>query len=240
MRKVLLIEDDGELAEEIVAGLADHGFEVEWAPDGPEGLEMTRSLKPDALIVDRQLPGLDGLEVIERLRRDHVAAPVLVLSALHAVEDRVRGLRAGGDDYLGKPFALIELVARLDALLRRPFDARETVLRVGALELDLIERTARRRNRRIKLLPREYSLLEYMMRRADQLLTRAMLLKDVWNYKFVPETNLVDVHMSHLRHKVDGPDEVPMICNIRGAGFLLRETARDVDARPMRTLATSS
>jgi two-component system OmpR family response regulator len=237
MKKVLLIEDDGELAEEITAALAEHGFEAEWAPAGPKGLEMTHSLKPDALIVDRQLPGLDGLEIIARLRRDHVAAPILVLSALHAVEDRVHGLRAGGDDYLGKPFALIELIARLDALLRRPFDGRETVLRVGALELDLIARTARRRKRDIKLRPREFRLLEYMMRRSDQLLTREILLKDVWNYKFVPETNLVDVHMSHLRHKVDGPDEMPMIHNIRGAGFILRETVRDMDASPMRALA---
>jgi two-component system OmpR family response regulator len=240
MRKVLLIEDDGELAEEIMAGLADHGFEIEWAPNGPEGLEMARSLKPDALVVDRRLPGLDGLEVIERLRGDHVAAPVLVLSGLDAVEDRVRGLRAGGDDYLGKPFALIELVARLDALLRRPSDRRETILRVGALELDLIARTARRRDRQIKLLPREFRLLEYMMRQSDQLLTRAMLLKEVWNYKFVPETNLVDVHMSHLRHKVDGPDDVPMIHNIRGAGFILRETVRNPQASPTRALAIGS
>jgi two-component system OmpR family response regulator len=167
-----------------------------------------------------------------------LAAPILVLSALHAVEDRVHGLHAGGDDYLGKPFALIELVARLDALLRRPFDVRETVLRVGALELDLIERTARRSKRQIKLLPREFRLLEYMMRRSEQLLTRAMLLKDVWNYKFVPETNLVDVHMSRLRHKVDGPDEILMIYNIRGAGFILRETVRNVDASPMQAVAT--
>jgi two-component system OmpR family response regulator len=201
---------------------------------------MARALKPDALIVDRQLPGFDGLGVIERLREDQIQVPVLVLSGLDAVEDRVHGLRAGGDDYLTKPFALIELVARLDALLRRPCDMRETILRVGALELDLIERSAKRRNRQIKLLPREFRLLEYMMRRSDQLLTRAMLLKDVWNYKFVPDTNLVDVHMSHLRHKVDGPDEVPMIYNIRGAGFILRETANHTDASPMRALATYS
>jgi two-component system, OmpR family, response regulator len=240
MRKVLLIEDDGELAEEIAAGLADQGFEVEWAADGPEGLEMAHGLKPDALIVDRQLPGLDGLGVIERLRKDQIQAPVLVLSGLDAVEDRVRGLRAGGDDYLTKPFALIELAARLDALLRRPGDLSETTLRVGALELDLIERTAKRGNHHIKLLPREFRLLEYMMRRSDQLLTRTMLLTEVWNYKFVPETNLVDVHMSRLRHKVDGPDEVPMIYNIRGAGFILRETSGHTDASPVRAIATCS
>jgi two-component system OmpR family response regulator len=233
MRKVLLIDDDGELAEEIVAGLADQDFEVEWAPNGADGLKMAIALKPNALIVDRRLPGMDGLEIIERLRKEQIHAPILVLSGLDAVEDRVRGLRAGGDDYLIKPFALIELVARLDALLRRPNDTRETILRVGALELDLIERTAERGDRQIKLLPREFRLLEYMMRRSDQLLTRAMLLKELWNYKFVPNTNLVDVHMGHLRHKVDGPDEVPMIYNVRGAGFVLREATGSTDTLSM-------
>ena len=148
--------------------------------------------------------------------------PVLVLSALGAVDDRVRGLRMGGDDYLTKPFAIVELVARIEALLRRPVESRETTLQVGPLELDLIERTARRGDRVIDLLPREFRLLEYMMRRSDQLLTRAMLLEEVWNYKFVPATNLVDVHMGRLRHKVDGPGEAPMIHNVRGAGFILR------------------
>jgi len=194
---------------------------------------MARALKPDALIVDRKLPGLDGLGVIARLRKDQIQAPVLVLSGLDAVEDRVRGLRAGGDDYLTKPFALIELVARLDALLRRPNDTRETVLCVGTLELDLIERVAKRGDRQIKLLPREFRLLEYMMLRRDQLLTRSMLLTDVWNYKFVPETNLVDVHMGHLRRKVDSPGDIPMIYNIRGAGFILREATGSADTSPM-------
>ncbi|MCA6109314.1 response regulator transcription factor [Bradyrhizobium cenepequi] len=223
MKRLLLIEDDEELAELITAGLIDHGFGVEWASNGLEGLDKARSLKPDVLIVDRQLPGMNGLGVIEHLRDEQVRTPVLVLSALRAVEDRVQGLRVGGDDYLTKPFALVELVARIDALLRRPSDMRETILRVGAIELDLIERTVKRRNRQIKLLPREFRLLEYMMRRSDRLLTRAMLLKDVWNYNFVPETNLVDVHMSRLRHKVDGSGGMPMIYNIRGAGFILRE-----------------
>ena len=139
-----------------------------------------------------------------------------------AVDDRVRGLRMGGDDYLTKPFALVELVARVEALLRRPAESRETTLRAGPLELDLIERTVKRGDRVIDLLPREFRLLEYMMQRSDQLLTRAMLLEEVWNYKFVPATNLVDVHMGRLRHKVDGPGEVPMIHNVRGAGFILR------------------
>ena len=237
MKKVLLIEDDGELAELIVAGLTDHHFEVEWAPNGLEGLEMARLSRPDVLIVDRGLPGLDGLGVIESLRKDQVRTPALVLSALGAVEDRVLGLRVGGDDYLTKPFALVELVARIEALLRRPLDVRETTLRVGPLELDLIERTAQRSNREIELLPREFRLLEYMMRRRDQLLTRAMLLKEVWNYNFVPTTNLVDVHMGHLRHKIDGPDEMPMIYNIRGAGFILREAANKREVEPMRMLS---
>jgi two-component system OmpR family response regulator len=238
MRKVLLIEDDGDLAGEILAGLEDQRFDVEWTSNGPDGLKMARALKPDALIVGRRLSGLDGLGITARLRKHQIQAPILVLSELDAVEDRVRALRAGGDDYLTKPFRLIELVARLDALLRRPCDLRETVLRVGTLALDLIERTSMRGNRQIKLLPREFRLLEYMMRRSDQLLTRSMLLKDVWNYNFVPKTNLVDVHMGRLRHKLDGPDEVPMIYNIRSAGFILCEAACRAAASPMRALAT--
>ena len=201
---------------------ADRGFEVEWSANGIEGLDKARSSRPDAMIVDRLLPGMDGLTVIEALRKEQVRTPVLVLSALGAVDDRVRGLRMGGDDYLTKPFAVVELVARIEALLRRPAESRETTLRVGPLELDLIERTAKRGDRVIDLLPREFRLLEYMMQRSDQLLTRAMLLEEVWNYKFVPATNLVDVHMGRLRHKVDGPDDAPMIHNVRGAGFILR------------------
>jgi two-component system OmpR family response regulator len=225
MAKVLLIEDDSETAEEISAELADRGFEVDWAANGIEGLDKARSTRPDAMIVDRLLPGMDGLTVIEALRKDQVRTPVLVLSALGAVDDRVRGLRMGGDDYLTKPFAIVELVARIEALLRRPTESRETTLRVGSLELDLIERTARRGNRAIDLLPREFRLLEYMMQRSDQLLTRAMLLEEVWNYKFIPATNLVDVHMGRLRHKVDEPGEIPMIHNVRGAGFILRASS---------------
>jgi len=225
MAKVLLIEDDSETAEEITAELTDRGFEVEWSADGIEGLDKARSTRPDAMIVDRLLPGMDGLTVIEALRKDQVRTPVLVLSALGAVDDRVRGLRMGGDDYLTKPFAIVELVARVEALLRRPAESRETTLRVGPLELDLIERTAKRGDRMIDLLPREFRLLEYMMRRKEQMLTRAMLLEEVWNYKFVPQTNLVDVHMGRLRRKVDEPHEPPMIHNVRGVGFILRAPA---------------
>ena len=222
MTKVLLIEDDNETAGEIVAELTDRGFDMEWSSNGLDGLAKARDLRPDAMIVDRLLPGMDGLTVIESLRKDQVRTPVLVLSALGAVDDRVRGLRMGGDDYLTKPFAVVELVARIEALLRRPPETRETTLRVGPLELDLIERRVKRGERKIDLLPREFRLLEYMMRRSDQLLTRAMLLEEVWNYKFVPATNLVDVHMGRVRHKVDGPGEAPMIHNVRGAGFILR------------------
>lgn len=223
MMKVLLIEDDAGTAEEILAELSELGFDVKWASNGIDGLDKARALDPDVLIVDRMLPGMDGLTIIEALRKEEVGTPVLVLSALGAVDDRVRGLRSGGDDYLTKPFAIVELIARIEALLRRPADSRGTSLRVGALELDLIERTARRGEREIELLPREFRLLEYMMRRSDQLLTRAMLLEEVWNYKFVPATtNLVDVHMGRLRHKVDGPGEVQMIHNVRGSGFILR------------------
>src|SRR5271154_96634 len=222
MPRLLLIEDDKETADEITAELGDRGFEVSWAADGIEGLAKARSGGADAMIVDRLLPGMDGLTIIETLRSEGNRTPVLVLSALGAVDERVRGLRSGGDDYLTKPFAIVELVARIEALLRRPAESRETTLRAGPLELDLIERTAKRGDRVIDLLPREFRLLEYMMQRSDQLLTRAMLLEEVWNYKFVPATNLVDVHMGRLRHKVDGPGEVPMIHNVRGAGFILR------------------
>ena len=225
MPKLLLIEDDRETADEIVAELVDRGYDVAWAATGIEGLDQARSGHPDAMIVDRMLPGMDGLTIVEALRKDEVRTPVLVLSALGAVDDRVRGLRAGGDDYLTKPFELVELIARIEALLRRPANTRDTKLRVGPLELDLIERIARRGDRAIELLPREFRLLEYMMQRKDQVLTRAMLLEEVWKYKFVPQTNLVDVHMGRLRHKIDEPNEPPMIHNVRGVGFILRAPA---------------
>jgi len=225
MPKLLLIEDDRETANEIMAELTERGFEVDWAPTGVEGLDRARAGNADVMVVDRLLPGMDGLTIIEAVRRDHIRTPVLVLSALGAVDDRVRGLRAGGDDYLTKPFAIVELVARIEALLRRPAENRDTALRVGPLELDLLSRTAKRGEREIELLPREFRLLEYMMRRKDQLLTRAMLFEEVWNYKFVPQSNLVDVHMGRLRRKLDPPDEQPMIHNVRGEGFILRAPA---------------
>ena len=225
MAKVLVIEDDDGTAEEIVTALGDRGYVLDRAADGAQGLERARSGGWDVLVVDRMLPELDGLTVVETLRGEGIRTPVLVLSALNAVNDRVRGLRAGGDDYLAKPFALSELAARLEALLRRPADPRETVLRVGPLELDLLARTAYRARRGLDLLPREFRLLEYMMRREGQVLTRAMLLENVWNYRFVPQTNLVDVHIGRLRRKVDAADEPPMILSVRGAGFMLRAPA---------------
>lgn len=222
MPNVLLIEDDHETAGEIMAELVDRGYEVDRAATGIEGLDKARAGQADVMIVDRLLPGVDGLTIIEVVRKEHVRTPVLVLSALGAIDDRVRGLRAGGDDYLTKPFAIAELIARIEALLRRPGDDRETVLRVGPLELDLLERTVSREGRQIDLLPREFRLLEYMMRRKDQLLTRAMLFEEVWNYKFVPQSNLVDVHMGRLRRKIDASGEMPLIHNVRGEGFILR------------------
>ena len=225
MANVLLIEDDKETANEIRAELGDRGYVVDWAADGIQGLDKARSGNAEVVIVDRLLPGMDGLTIVEALRTEGMRTPVLVLSALGAVDDRVRGLRAGGDDYLTKPFATVELIARIEALLRRPADSRDTLLRVGPLELDLMERTAKRGDRKIDLLPREFRLLEYMMRRKDQVLTRTMLLEEVWRYKFVPQTNLVDVHMGRLRHKVDEPKEPPMIHNVRGVGFILRAPA---------------
>jgi len=225
MTKVLLIEDDDQTADEIVAELVHRGCHVERAATGTTGLEKARAAAHDIIIVDRLLPEIDGLTIVETLRRGQVRTPVLVLSALGAVDDRVRGLRAGGDDYLAKPFAFVELMARLEALLRRPAESRETTLRVGPLELDLIERTAQRGTRRIDLLPREFRLLEYMVRREGQMVTRAMLFEEVWNYRFIPNSNLVDVHMGRLRRKVDEPEEAPLIHSVRGAGFTLRAPA---------------
>jgi two-component system, OmpR family, response regulator len=221
MPRVLLIEDDRETAYELKAELVDRGYDVDWAVTGIEGLDKARANNADAMIMDRLLPGIDGLTIIEVIRQERVCTPVLVLSALGTVDDRIRGLRAGGDDYLTKPFAIGELIARVEALLRRPSDNRDTVLRVGPLKLDLLSRTVKRGDRKIELLPREFKLLEYMMRRKDQLLTRAMLFEEVWNYKFVPQSNLVDVHMGRLRRKVDIPGEEPMIHNLRGEGFIL-------------------
>ncbi len=221
MTRLLLIEDDVETAEEVAGYFRGRGYDVDCAATGPDGLARAGAGQADVLVVDRLLPGLDGLAVIEALRHVGVRTPALVLSALDGVDERVRGLRAGGDDYLGKPFALAELAARVEALLRRPANGSETLLRVGPLELDLVARTARRGERVLDLLPREFRLLEYMMRRVGQTVTRTMLFEDVWNYRFTPRSNLVDVHMGRLRRKLDGPLEVELMSNVRGIGFML-------------------
>lgn len=220
--RVLLIEDDGGIAGEITEELESRGFAVTHIADGPEGLRAALAGGSDVMIVDRMLPGLDGLTLIETMRGRGLRTPVLVLSALSAVDDRVSGLKAGGDDYLTKPFAMEELLARTEALLRRPDDTRQTVLRAGPLVMDLIDRRVERDGREIELLPREFRLLEFLMRRPGQVLTRAMMLEEVWNYRFIPQTNLVDVHIGKLRRKVDGAGEEPLIHSIRGAGFTLR------------------
>jgi two-component system OmpR family response regulator len=221
--RILLVEDDGETADQIVKEFSGRGYKITHEIAGRSALDRVREDKFSVLILDRMLPDQDGLSIVSRLREENIRIPVLVLSALGTVDERVRGLRAGGDDYLTKPFAFTELVARVEALLRRPSDPRETSLRVGPLHLDLIERQARRNDRLIELLPREFKLLEYMMRRSGQVITRDMLLEDVWNYRFSPQTNLVDVHIGKVRRKIDDGEDSQMIHNVRGAGFMLRE-----------------
>jgi two-component system OmpR family response regulator len=223
--RILLIEDDPEMAEEVANELADRAYVVNHVGTGSQGAEEARRGRYDLLIVDLMLPGCDGFSIIHELRRDGVQTPVLVVSALGAVNDRVRGLKIGGDDYVTKPFALPELAARVEALLRRPLETRTTTLRVGPLELDLIERVARRGDRTIELSKSEFKLLEYFMRRPDRVVTRDMLLEDVWHYRFLPQTNLVDVHIGRLRRKIDGLDEEPLLISVRGMGFLFREPA---------------
>jgi len=218
---LLLIEDDHETAEEIISDFSARGYNITHTDNGTDGLLYARSNDYSIVIVDRMLPGIDGLTILQTLRSEDSQVPALVLSALGDVDDRVRGLKAGGDDYLTKPFVFAELAARVEALLRRPYLSRETVLQVGPLKMELIDRKVYRGERVIELLPREFKLLEYLMRRPGQVLTRAMLLEDLWNYRFLSETNLVDVHIGKLRRKIDAPNEVPMVHTIRGAGFML-------------------
>lgn len=223
--RVLLVEDDAELAEDVRSELIDRGYEVQLAVTGADGARDARTQAFDLLVVDRMLPEIDGLSLIAQLREADLTTPVLIISALADVDERVRGLQAGGDDYLTKPFALAELGARVEALLRRPLQTRATVLRAGPLTLDLIARVARRGGREIELLPREYKLLEYLMRRPGQLVTRAMLLESVWHYRFIPETNLVDVHVGKLRRKIDDEHGPSLIQAVRGQGFMFRADA---------------
>ena len=220
--RVLLIEDDSETAEEVIRELTERDFQVTHAATGRTGLGLARDGTFSLLVIDRMLPEIDGLKIIERLREEGFRVPVLILSALSEVDERVRGLKSGGDDYLAKPFSLAELSARVEALLRRPLETRTTRLSVGSLELDLIERRVTRNGNKVDLLPREFKLLEYFMRRPSQVITRDMLLEDVWNYHFSPQTNLIDVHIGKLRRKIENPGEVPLIHSIRGVGFVLR------------------
>jgi two-component system OmpR family response regulator len=224
---VLLIEDDAQVAGYLEKALRETGAVVDRASDGREGLLMAAGADHDVLIVDRMLPKLDGLAIVRTLRASGNRTPALILSALGEVDDRVEGLRAGGDDYLVKPFAFAELLARLEALLRRGSgEAPQTRLRVADLEIDLLARTVTRAGKDIALQPRELRLLEYLMRHAGQVVTRTMLLENVWDYHFDPQTNVIDVHISRLRAKIDRDFEPPLLHTVRGAGYILREPAR--------------
>ena len=221
--RILIVEDDREAAEAMDRGLAEAGFACVRASDGVEGLEAARGGGFDVLIVDRMLPRMDGVALVESLRREGDATPVLFLSALGEVSDRVTGLQAGADDYLVKPYAFAELIARVEALTRRrETGSVQTLLRVGELEMDLISRTVRRQGKDIDLQPREFQLLEFLMRHAGQSVTRTMLLEKVWDYHFDPQTNVIDVHVSRLRQKIDKGFEPPLLHTVRGAGYVIR------------------
>ncbi|HEV7816042.1 MAG TPA: response regulator transcription factor [Janthinobacterium sp.] len=220
--RVLTIEDDVTVAEEIAAELSSHGFSVEVVGDGRLGLEKARSGGYDAITLDRMLPGLDGLNIVTRLRAAGVQTPVLMISALSDVDERVRGLRAGGDDYLVKPFAADEMCARLEVLLRRRQAPVQVVkLQVEDLELDLVSRHVRRNGVLLDLKQTEFRLLEYMMRNSGQTLTRSMIFEAVWNYHFDPYTNLIEVHMGRLRKKIDTAGLAPLIHTVWGTGYIL-------------------
>jgi two-component system OmpR family response regulator len=222
--QVLTIEDDEVTAREIVTELTSHGLQVEWVASGRAGLDKAMSANYDVITLDRMLPDLDGLAIVTTMRKGGVQTPVLMISALSDVDERVRGLRAGGDDYLTKPFASDEMAARVEVLLRRHrITVPETVLRVADLELDLVTHTARRDGRELTLLPTEYKLLEFLMRNSDQVLTRTMMFEAVWGYHFDPGTNVIDVHIGRLRRKVDMPDLSPLIHTVRGSGYRIGE-----------------
>jgi two-component system OmpR family response regulator len=222
--RLLLIEDDLQAAEYLVKGLRESGYSVEHSPDGRDGLEKASRGPYDVIVADRQLPYLDGLAIITALRERSDRTPVLILSALGTVDDRVHGLKAGGDDYLTKPFAFAELLARIEALNRRGAAASETTrLKIADLELDLLARRVARAGRNIELTTKEFQLLEYLVRHAGQTVTRTMLLEGVWNLHFDPQTNITDVHMSRLRNAIDKGFPKPLIHTVRGAGYVLKE-----------------
>jgi two-component system OmpR family response regulator len=220
--RILIVEDDAEAGATMARGLSEAGHEVAHAADGAIGLHSAGVGGFDVLVVDRMMPTLDGLSMVEALRRQGDRTPVLFLSALGEIEDRVTGLKAGGDDYLVKPYAFAELIARIEALgRRRDGGSAPTVLKVGALEMDLIGRMVRRDGKTIDLQPREFQLLEFLMRHAGQSVTRTMLLEKVWSYHFDPQTNVIDVHISRLRAKIDRGFDHPMLQTVRGAGYRL-------------------
>jgi two-component system, OmpR family, response regulator len=222
--RLLLIEDDLQAAEYLVKGLRESGYSVEHAPDGRDGLDKSSRGQYDVIVADRQLPYVDGLAIITALREQSDRTPVLILSALGTVDDRVHGLKAGGDDYLTKPFAFAELLARIEALNRRGAAASETTrLKIADLELDLLARRVARAGRSIELTTKEFQLLEYLVRHAGQTVTRTMLLEGVWNLHFDPQTNITDVHMSRLRNAIDKGFPKPLIHTVRGAGYVLKE-----------------
>jgi len=222
--KLLLIEDDLQAAEYLAKGLRESGYVVEHSADGKDGLNKVTTESYDIIVADRQLPHIDGLTIISKLRERGDRTPVLILSALGTVDDRVHGLRAGGDDYLTKPFAFSELLARIEALSRRAANASPaTRLRVADLELDLLSRKVTRGERNVDLTTKEFQLLEFLMRRQGQVVTRTMLLEGVWNLHFDPQTNIIDVHMSRLRTAIDKGSAKPLIHTVRGAGYVLKE-----------------
>lgn len=226
--RLLIVEDDAEAAAYLVKAFREAGHVADHAPDGLEGYAMAQGGGYDVLVVDRMLPRMDGLSVIRSLREQGETVPALILSALAQVDDRVKGLRAGGDDYLPKPYAFSELLARVEVLSRRRGApaSEPTTYRVGDLLLDRLAHRVTRTGEEIVLQPREFRLLEYLMKHAGQVVTRTMLLENVWDYHFDPQTNVIDVHVSRLRSKVDKGFEHPMIHTIRGAGYMVRDTAR--------------
>ncbi len=220
---ILVIEDDREAANWLLKGLREAGHVADLATNGPEGLQMARDGDYDVLIVDRMLPGMDGLSIVRSLREEGDQTPALFLSALGEVEDKVEGLRAGGDDYLAKPYSFSELLARVEVLGRRKTaEPVQTRLRVGDMEMDLLKRRVTRAGQEILLQPREFKLLEYLMRNAGNVVTRTMLLENVWNYHFDPQTNVIDVHISRLRGKIDKGFDKPMLHTVRGSGYVLK------------------
>jgi two-component system, OmpR family, response regulator len=222
-RRILVVEDDPVTAEQVTDSLANNGYEVDIAADGNDGLSRGRSAEYAVMTIDRMLPGIDGIAVIRQLRKEGIITPALILSALGEVDDRVRGLRAGGDDYLVKPFAFVELLARVEALARRSTAVlKETMLQAGDLELDLVSRTAKRSGREIALRPREFEVLWYLVRNQGRVVSRAMLLQHVWDLHFDPTTNIIDVYVGRVRRKVDGQHTYPLIHTVRGVGFCLR------------------